>query len=301
MPEKHTLPKSPHDAGKGNTLVPVTTTDPSGVVTDIGTARLDPSGSALVPTPTNDPLDPLNWPKTQKYVCVSIVCYFYFLFTYQTTAPIPSFSLLQEQFNATYTEVNWSFAIPSLGLALGPLFCSSLADIYGRRIVMIGGTIIALVASGCTSIRGISLNGYMVARFFQGFGASPAATVGLSIINDVSFEHERGFRIGLWVMAIDLGGLCGGFSKSPAFRIMDAADIAIQSAGFWRLSTNTGLHTTLQFFLPHCWSWSAVSCQKHCSLAHLSWLRKRDSKIATRKQYTPTRWKLRKQNNLATS
>ena len=79
---------------------------------------------------------------------------------------------------------------------------------------MVGGTAIALVASGCTGIHGISLNGYMVARLFQGFGASPAATVGLSIINDVSWEHERGFRIGLWVMAIDLGGVCGGFSES---------------------------------------------------------------------------------------
>jgi MFS family permease len=208
----------PHDAEKGNPLVPVITTDPSGIITETGTARLDPSGSALVPTPTTSLLDPLNWPKSQKYACVSIVCYFYFLFTYQCTAPIPSFSLLQSQFNATYTEVNWSFAIPSLGLAVGPLFCSSLADIYGRRIVMIGGTVIALVASGCTSLRGISFSGYMAARFFQGFGASPAATVGLSIINDVSFEHERGFRIGLWVMAIDLGGLCGGFSKYQSFR-----------------------------------------------------------------------------------
>lgn len=78
---------------------------------------------------------------------------------------------------------------------------------------MIAGTTIALVASGCTSVEGISLHGYMTARFFQGFGASPAATVGLSIINDVSWEHERGFRIGLWVMAIDLGGLLGGLSK----------------------------------------------------------------------------------------
>ena len=78
---------------------------------------------------------------------------------------------------------------------------------------MIAGTVIAIIASGCTSIRGISLGGYMAARFFQGIGSSPAATVGLSIINDISFEHERGFRIGLWVMAIDLGLLFGGMSK----------------------------------------------------------------------------------------
>jgi MFS family permease len=211
MSEK--TPQLEHDSEKGEPLAPSQTIDPSGSILDIGTVRLDPSGSALIPPPTSDPLDPLNWSKSQKYICISIVCFFYFLFTYQTTAPIPSFALLQEQFDATYTEVNWTFAIPSLGLALGPLFCSALADIYGRRIVVIGGTCIALVASGCTSIHGISLHGYMVARFFQGFGASPAATVGLSIINDVSFEHERGFRIGLWVMAIDLGGLCGGFSE----------------------------------------------------------------------------------------
>ena len=82
-----------HDAEKGNPLVPTTTVDPSGSVIDISTARVDPSGSALVPTPTNDPLDPLNWSKLQKYICIGIVCYFYFLFTYQTTAPIPSFLL----------------------------------------------------------------------------------------------------------------------------------------------------------------------------------------------------------------
>jgi hypothetical protein len=201
------------DAEKGDVLVPSPTDERAGSIANVGTLRLDPFGSALAPKPTSDPLDPLNWSKLQKYVLITIVCFNYLLFTYLTTAPIPSFGLLQEQFDATYTEVNWTFAVPSLGLALGPLFCSALADIYGRRIVMIGGTMVAVIASGCTSIRGISINGYMAARFFQGFGASPAATVGLSIINDVSFEHERGYRIGLWVMAIDLGGLFGGLSE----------------------------------------------------------------------------------------
>ena len=234
-----------HDPEKGEPLTPVLTTDPSGSTINIGTLRLDPSGSALIPPPTHDPLDPLNWSQSQKYTCVSIICFFYFLFTYQTTAPIPSFALLQEQFDATYTEVNWTFAIPSLGLALGPLFCSALADIYGRRIVIIGGTCIALVASGCTSIHGISLHGYMVARFFQGFGASPAATVGLSIINDVSFEHERGFRIGLWVMAIDLGGLCGGFSEHLSLYLLTYA-----GSGIWYNETDH-LPTSRSF---HCHS-----------------------------------------------
>ena len=110
MSEKLTPPKGTqnldHDFEKGEPLVPTTTVDQSGSIENIGTPRLDPSGSALVPTPTNDPLDPLNWSKPQKYICISIVCYFCFLFTYQTTALVQSFSLLHEQSNAMYTEVN---------------------------------------------------------------------------------------------------------------------------------------------------------------------------------------------------
>jgi len=49
----------------------------------------------------------------------------------------------------------------------------------------------------------------MAARFFQGLGVSPAATVGLAIINDIFFEYQRGQKVGLWVLAIDMGLLVG--------------------------------------------------------------------------------------------
>lgn len=52
-------------------------------------------------------------------------------------------------------------------------------------------------------------SGYMAARFFQGLGVSPASNVGLAVITDIFFEHERGQKIGLWVLAIDLGLLFG--------------------------------------------------------------------------------------------
>lgn len=55
----------------------------------------------------------------------------------------------------------------------------------------------------------------MTARFFQGAGVSPAATVGLAIINDLFFDYQRGFKTGLWVLAVDIGlsvgPLVGGF------------------------------------------------------------------------------------------
>ena len=172
--------------------------------------RLDPSGRPLVPTPTNDNLDPLNWPNYQKYICIFIVVYSYFMLTYFTTAPIPSFGYLQTQLNIDYSQVSWSFAIPCLGLAAGPLLVGALADTYGRRPFLIASTALAVVASGCTSIKTLSFGGYMAARFFQGLGAGPAANIGLVIINDVSWEHQRGFRVGLWTISANMGTCLGG-------------------------------------------------------------------------------------------
>lgn len=121
---------------------------------------------------------------------------------------MPSFPDLQEGFNLSYSQVNWTVAIPALGLAVGPLIWSGLADTYGRRIVFIIGTITAFAAT-IGAAKASDYGGYMAARFFQGFGVSPASTVGLAAINDMFYEHERGQKIGLWVLAIDSGLLVG--------------------------------------------------------------------------------------------
>jgi MFS family permease len=130
------------------------------------------------------------------------------MFTYITTTTVPSFPDLQEQLGISYSQVNWTVAIPALGLAVGPLIWSSLADIYGRRIIFIVGTVMAFAAT-IGAAKANNYGGYMAARFFQGLGVAPASTVGLAAINDMFYEHERGQKIGLWVLAIDSGLLVG--------------------------------------------------------------------------------------------
>lgn len=183
---------------------------------EVYATRLDPNGLPLLPIPTDDHLDPLNWSTSSKSMIIFIVTYFFFMFTYMVTAVIPSFALLEEQFNTSYTAINWTFAIPNFGLAVGPLLCGALANTYGRRPVMIGGTIIALIASGFTSLHGISYGGYMACRLLQGLGCGPASNVGLTIINDISFQHERGKRIGYWTMAASVGSIVATVSKYDA-------------------------------------------------------------------------------------
>jgi MFS family permease len=105
------------------------------------------------------------------------------LFAYIVTTPVPSFPKTQAHLKISYAQANWTVGVPCLGLAIGPLFWSSLADIYGRRIIFILGTVISLVATiGCATAG--FFRGYMAARFFQGLGVSPSSTVGLAIINE---------------------------------------------------------------------------------------------------------------------
>jgi MFS family permease len=126
-----------------------------------------------------------------------------------TTTTVESFFLLQEQFDASYSEVNWTLAIPPLGLAIGPLLFTSLADTWGRRPILIVTCALSMLATGCTTIQTINYDTYMFFRFLQGIGAGPAVVVGFAIIGDISFEHERGFGVGLWVLAINAAATFG--------------------------------------------------------------------------------------------
>ncbi|KAL2828827.1 major facilitator superfamily domain-containing protein, partial [Aspergillus pseudoustus] len=174
----------------------------------INVEPVEQDGVRVHPQPTADPLDPLNWSRLQKNTILGIVMFKYFLFTYLTTTTVPSFPGIQSQFVISYSQVNWTVAIPALGLSVGPLVWSSLSDVYGRRIVFLVGTLIALIATIGAAVAD-SYGGYMAARFFQGFGVAPASSVGMAVVNDLFFDYERGEKLGLWVLAIDSGLLLG--------------------------------------------------------------------------------------------
>lgn len=93
---------------------------------------------------------------------------------------MPSFPELQSQYAIDYAQVNWTVAVPALGLSVGPLIWTSLSEIYGRRTVFIVGTAIALVSTAGAAVAD-GYGGYMAARFFQGLGVSPGSTVGMAV------------------------------------------------------------------------------------------------------------------------
>jgi MFS family permease len=94
----------------------------------------------------------------------------------------------------------------------------------------------------------------MAARFFQGFAAGPAANVGLSIINDISWEHERGYRIGLWAMSANVGSVLGGLGKFP--RLSSTEGLTDMAVGGFIATVNqywVAYHVTIAFAVLLLW------------------------------------------------
>lgn len=105
------------------------------------------------------------------------------MFTWITTAVVSNTVIvaLQAKLSASYVQIaQYSVAIPALALAVSPLFWTPLAKTFGRRPIMITGVLIAFV-SCIGAARANTYGGYMAARFFQGWGAGPASTVGLQV------------------------------------------------------------------------------------------------------------------------
>lgn len=83
--------------------------------------------------------------------------------------------------------------------ALGPVFFTPFANVYGRRPVYILSILIGF-ASALGSAKAKSFGTLMFARAMNGFGPSAAFGLGAGTVVDVFFTHERGKAMGLFTL-----------------------------------------------------------------------------------------------------
>lgn len=78
-----------------------------------------------------------------------------------------------------------------LMLGLGNIVWVPLANIFGRRLVLVLSTALLFVASLC----GVFFSGFvptLAIRIVQGLGSSASETVVPAVVGDLFFVHERG-------------------------------------------------------------------------------------------------------------
>ncbi|KAH6980186.1 major facilitator superfamily domain-containing protein [Fusarium venenatum] len=167
----------------------------------------DPTGKiVLVPQPSDDPNDPLNWPAWRKHmftVSIIIGCG-----SVGAVGPLlcPAMVPLAGEFDVPLQRFTLGFTGSLLiSLAFGNLFCNSLAMVVGKRPVYLFTTVGLLVTTIWSAVAKdfISL---AVSRSIQGLCMSPMEALVPASISDVWFVHQRGLQNAIFNLGV-LGGI----------------------------------------------------------------------------------------------
>ncbi|KAJ7154357.1 MFS general substrate transporter [Mycena crocata] len=176
--------------------------------------KLDQKGLPLIPQPSDDPEDPLNWSRSQKYIIVCIVSLVAFFGMFSLANLNPAYAQIGLALDKTAIEASYIGTISIASAGIGSFIWAPISNVYGRRPVLIVSQAIA-IAAGFGSAFAKSYGTIIVGRFFTGLGVASGNVVSFAVVSDIFCLHERGKMLGIVTVALINGphvaSLPGGF------------------------------------------------------------------------------------------
>ncbi|OJJ62473.1 hypothetical protein ASPSYDRAFT_144847 [Aspergillus sydowii CBS 593.65] len=167
-----------------------------------------PPGPGQSPPPEPPNLDkytsPFLWPKWRKSLMTWISCAVTALAGYSAGEITPASGPLTEEWDISAVVYNLGITIFCVGFGLAPMVLAPFSEINGRRPIFVASGILfvaCIVACGGTRI----FAGFLVARFFQGVGASTFSTMVGGVISDIYHAEDRNTPMALFASAALFG------------------------------------------------------------------------------------------------
>ncbi|KAL8280315.1 hypothetical protein RQP46_007232 [Phenoliferia psychrophenolica] len=161
----------------------------------------------LVPQPSDDPRDPLNWPRWKKEACFWSICYTAGLVGAVGPLLAPGYVLLAGEWGVSVPKVAATNGALILALAFMMLVQAPFAVKFGRRPVFLVATAILFFSSIWSGVS----NGLQSMAPFE---ALVTATIG-----DMFFVHETSARVAMLNATINSAiwgfALIGGINVAP--------------------------------------------------------------------------------------
>ncbi|EXJ79022.1 hypothetical protein A1O3_08523 [Capronia epimyces CBS 606.96] len=183
-------------------------------------------GVVLIPQPTDDPDDPLNWPAWKKGLILVVLAVNACTSDYSAATGASALIPQAQEWHISPDKVNHATAGNTFMLGIGGLATVWLSAYFGRLPVLFWfGCLSAGTAAWSAAAQ--SFSSYMASRILNGLFCVAAAGGGLMWIKDVFFWHAHAQKINMWSTAIILSPFLG-----PQFM---AAIISVDSwrTGMW--------------------------------------------------------------------
>ncbi|GAA6018452.1 hypothetical protein JCM11491_007003 [Sporobolomyces phaffii] len=176
----------------------------------LGLRTADDGKTILVPQPSDDPRDPLNWSSAKKGLMLAILALAAFGGDFQSGAGIPLLESQGEEWGMSPTAVNRAGNLNVLFLGVGGLVWIPVLYSFGRLPVLFWtqfiGTFLVL-----GSALAQSFSTYYVLRPLTSLFLTSGQVIGLTFIHDMYFKHQWAKKIGIWVAIFLASPYCGPF------------------------------------------------------------------------------------------
>ncbi|KAA8646338.1 uncharacterized protein ATNIH1004_007765 [Aspergillus tanneri] len=225
----------------------------------------------LIPQPTEDPSDPLNWSMSKKIIILALVSISAFIGIAQALANQSGFFAQAELYNKNPIQISYSISAAIAGLATGPFIWTLLSKSVGRSSCIFWG-LLGTLGCGIWSATMTGTNDYIsfvISRWLAGtFGSAPS-TLGAGTVLDMFFLHQRGKAFACYTLCTlfgtQIGATLSGF-------IVEYAPWPVQ---FWWTVGLEGLMAILVFlFLEETGFSREGNARTYAEPPH-SWLRNR--------------------------
>ncbi|CAK7219763.1 hypothetical protein SBRCBS47491_003960 [Sporothrix bragantina] len=157
----------------------------------------------LLPIPSDDPNDPLNFTRWEKFGII-VCCCFYSLLSLSVSgglgAIIGTFFAMYEPQGYSVEQITYLITVPSLAIGLGNFIILPLALAVGRRPVFLGSSLVLLATTIAAALQN-SYEGHLAARIVQGLATGASESLLPLMLTEITFLHQRSLVFGLyWMM-----------------------------------------------------------------------------------------------------
>ncbi|KAF2845091.1 MFS transporter-like protein [Plenodomus tracheiphilus IPT5] len=160
--------------------------------------KYDKTGTILlVPQPSDDPNDPLNWPLWKRDTMIFLLSLLSVIAA--TLSPILAANTvsLALYFHRNLTDMALLTGYHLLGVGLAGFLFVPSARIWGKRHVYLLGAVTIIFSCVWGGKTGKHYGSFLWARIFQGIGLAPFEALVNASVGDLYHVHERGVRMAL--------------------------------------------------------------------------------------------------------
>ncbi|MEU3354651.1 multidrug effflux MFS transporter [Streptomyces sp. NPDC037389] len=135
---------------------------------------------------------------------------------------LPAFPHLTEELPSSASGIQLTLTAFLLGMGLGQLVIGPLSDRFGRRVPLLTGALVMVVASALCALAP-SLGVLVVLRFVQGFSGSAGVVIGRAVITDAASGDRAAKLFGTLMTLTGLGPVVapvvgGALTESTGWR-----------------------------------------------------------------------------------